>query len=438
MGSIAGKNWAGNLAYSASRLLEPRSVEELQSIVRSSDRLRALGSRHSFNDIADTDGDLVAMASMPRVLEIDRAASTITVDGGVRYGDLARPLHEAGLALHNLASLPHISVAGACATGTHGSGTRLGSLATAVTALELVRPDGELVTLSRADDPDTFPGAVVSLGALGIVTRMTLSVEPTYEVRQDVYEDLDLAVFAERFEELASMADSVSFFTEWRAGIIEQVWLKSRVRAGAARRAAAGPLRRGPRDGRATSHPPPASGLDHTPARRGGPVARADAALPDGSHPERRRRAPDRVPRRAGARGRGLPRARRDARPARAAHPRVGGPDDRGGRSLAEPRGRSGIGRAPLHLDPDWPAVRALLPAVEAVLEPFDPRPHWGKLFTMDPELVRSRYERDGRLHRPGIAIRPRWQAAQRPSATRALQRVGARRLRRRRSQPWS
>ena len=101
------------------------------------------------------------MASMPRVLEIDRAVSTITVDGGVRYGDLARPLHEAGLALHNLASLPHISVAGACATGTHGSGTRLGSLATAVTALELVRPDGELVTLSRADDPDTFPGTVV-------------------------------------------------------------------------------------------------------------------------------------------------------------------------------------------------------------------------------------------------------------------------------------
>ena len=187
-------------------------------MVRSADRLRALGSRHSFNDIADTDGDLVSLAAMPRILEVEADGLTVTVDGGVRYGDLAEPLQEAGFALHNLASLPHISVAGACATGTHGSGSRLGNLATAVTAVELVRPDGELVTFSRDDDPDVFPGAVVALGALGVVTRLTLTVEPTFEVRQDVYEDLDLAVFAERFDELASMADSVSFFSEWREG----------------------------------------------------------------------------------------------------------------------------------------------------------------------------------------------------------------------------
>ena len=396
MESIAGKNWAGNLAYSASRLLEPRSVEELQSIVRSSDRLRALGSRHSFNDIADTDGDLVAMASMPRVLEIDRAASTITVDGGVRYGDLARPLHEAGLALHNLASLPHISVAGACATGTHGSGTRLGSLATAVTALELVRPDGELVTLSRADDPDTFPGAVVSLGALGIVTRMTLSVEPIYEVRQDVYEDLDLAVFAERFEELASMADSVSFFTEWRAGIIEQVWLKSRVRAGqrvelppdlyGAVRATVErhPIRRLPADSTTPQlgvagpwhERMPHFRMDHTPSA--GDELQTEYLVAQ-EHAVEAFLALD---------------AMRDrlAPLILVSEVRTIAADDLW---LSPAVGRASVA---LHFTwiPDWPAVRALLPAVEAVLEPFDPRPHWGKLFTMDPELVRSRYERMG------------------------------------------
>jgi xylitol oxidase len=396
MAPIAERNWAGNLAYRARRLIEPRSVEELQSIVRASDRLRALGSRHSFNDIADTDGDLVALASLPRVLEIDRSASTVTVDGGVRYGELAQPLNEAGLALHNLASLPHISVAGACATGTHGSGTRLGSLATAVTALEHVRPDGELATLSRADDPETFPGAVVSLGALGIVSRMTLSVEPSYEVRQDVYEDLDVAVFAERFDEIATMAESVSFFSEWRAGVIEQVWLKSRVR-----------------DGQRIELPPDLYGAIRATVER---------------HPMRRLPADNCTPQL------GVPGPWHERMP----HFRMGFNPSAGDELQSEylvahehaveafmaldaMRDRlaplilvsevrtiaaddlwlsPAVGRASVALHftwvPDWPAVRALIPAVEAVLEPFDPRPHWGKLFTMDPAVVRSRYERMG------------------------------------------
>ncbi len=224
------RNWAGNLTYRARTIHEPRSVEELQAIVRSATTLRALGSRHSFNDIADTDGDQVSMAGMPRVLEIDPTGPRVTVDGGIRYGELCGPLHEAGFGLNKLASLPHISVAGACATGTHGSGDRIGSLATAVTGLELVRADGELVAIDRATDPETFAGAVVSLGALGIVSRVTLAVEPAYSVRQDIYEDLDLDAFTRHFDEIASMADSVSFFTEWGEGRIDQVWLKSRVR----------------------------------------------------------------------------------------------------------------------------------------------------------------------------------------------------------------
>src|SRR5262245_17895260 len=138
------RNWAGNIEYHASRLLEPEAIDALQAAVRSSPRLRALGSRHAFNDLADTTGDHVSLARLPRVFELDPSAATVTVDAAMRYGDLAGPLHAAGFALHNLASLPHISVAGAVATATHGSGDRLGSLSTAVRGLEVVRADGEL------------------------------------------------------------------------------------------------------------------------------------------------------------------------------------------------------------------------------------------------------------------------------------------------------
>jgi len=224
-----GTNWAGNHAYVARTIHEPGSLDELEGVVRRGRSLRVLGSRHSFNDIADTTGDLISLARMPRVFELDREARTVTVDGGVRYGELCGPLHAAGFALHNLASLPHISVAGACATATHGSGDRNGNLATAVTAVELLKADGEIVTLSRATDPETFPGAVVALGALGVATRVTLRLQPTFQVRQDLYEDLTLAAVADHFDEITALADSVSLFTEWRGPVFEEVWLKRRV-----------------------------------------------------------------------------------------------------------------------------------------------------------------------------------------------------------------
>src|SRR5688500_601546 len=151
-------NWAGNHRYLAGRLHRPESVEHVQELVRRLPKVRALGSRHSFNDIGDTPGDLISLERLPRSIVIDRDRATVTVDGGIRYGDLCGPLEEAGYALHNLASLPHISVAGACATATHGSGSASGNLATAVAAMTVVSADGELVTFTRAPDDD-LPGA---------------------------------------------------------------------------------------------------------------------------------------------------------------------------------------------------------------------------------------------------------------------------------------
>jgi xylitol oxidase len=392
------KNWAGNYVYRARHVLRPRSIEELQEHVRSSTGIRPLGSRHSFNDVADTTGDHLSLDDLPRRIEIDREAQTVTIDGGLRYGDLCGPLHDAGLALHNLASLPHISVAGACATGTHGSGNHRRSLATAVQALDVVRGDGELMSVNLQDVADSggvpLDGAVVALGALGVVTRLTLRAEPTFQMRQDVFEHLPIEAFVGRFEDIASIADSVSFFTEWRGGTLDQVWLKTRVRPGSP---GAGP------DG--------LFGAVRAPAQR---------------HPIRRLSASACTPQ-LGVPGpwhERLPHFRMEFTPSAGDELQseyIVGYEHAVDAFLALDRLRARI--APLvqvseirtiapddlwlspafrrasvafHFTwlPDWAGVRTVLPFIERAMQPFQPRPHWGKLFAMAPDELRAGYEK--------------------------------------------
>ena len=226
--TAARTNWAGNVTFRAARHHRPTSIGQLQALVARADRVRALGTGHSFNRLADTEGDLVSVAGLPKLLEIDSTGRTVTVGAGMRYGELGSPLHEKGFALHNLGSLPHISVAGAVATGTHGSGCSNGNLSTAVRALQLVTPDGETVALDRDRDGATFPGAVVALGALGIVTHLTLALVPAFEIRQYVYDGLPYDRLIEHLDEILSAAYSVSVFTDWREPVSCQVWLKRR------------------------------------------------------------------------------------------------------------------------------------------------------------------------------------------------------------------
>jgi xylitol oxidase len=218
-------NWAGTHAYRAERIHCPATIEQLQEIVAAAARVRVLGSRHSFTDLADS-AELVRLDGLAPDIEVDRGAGTVTVGAGVKYGELAEALNAEGVALHNLASLPHISIAGAIATATHGSGDANGNLATAVAAMDLVRSDGELLRLARGD-PD-FDGAVVGLGALGAVTRVTLDIEPAYEVRQRVFERMRWDALLEHFDAIAACGYSVSVFSRWGAEV-EQVWVKSRV-----------------------------------------------------------------------------------------------------------------------------------------------------------------------------------------------------------------
>jgi xylitol oxidase len=389
------RNWAGNYVYHARRLLEPRTLDELRETVRASRSFRVLGSRHSFNAIADTSGDHVSLARLPRVIEADAGTGRVTIDGAVRYGDLAPSLDHAGLALHNLGSLPHISVAGACATATHGSGDRLGCLSVAVTGVELVRADGELLALTRDANPDVFPGVAVSIGAMGVVTRLTLRAEPWYAVAQVVYDDLPAAAFRDGFDELTALGDSVSHFTTWRAEVLDQLWIKRRVPDGgpgpafpdavlAARRAT------GPR------HPVP--GMD--------PAACTEQdGVPGPWHARLPHFRLDHTP----SAGDELQSEYLvDRRHVVAAYDALDALRDRIAplvfvteiRTIAADdlwlSPASGRDSAAFHFTwrPRWPEVEALLPAIESALAPFDPRPHWGKLFTLPGEVVASRYPR--------------------------------------------
>ena len=384
------RNWARNVTFQAGEVLRPTSIDQLQEIVAGSSRLRALGTAHSFSTVADTTGDLVSVADLPRSVEVDADRAVATVSAGMSYGAVAQLLHAQGWALRNLGSLPQISVAGACSTGTHGSGRALGCLATSVSGLQLVRPDGELVAISR-DDPD-FPGAVIALGCLGIATTVSLDVVPTFDVRQVVYVDMPLPTASERFDDVMDSAYSVSIFTDWHSGLA-QVWRKDRVDLD---HADLGPQWLGATGETTPLHPVPGMDVGNTTQQRGVPGPwherlphfRIDATPSSGDELQTeylvaRENGP--------AAFEAVARIREQVAPAlQISEIRTVAGDDLW---LSMAHGRDSVAVHFTWVD-DAAVVAPALRAVEQALEPFDPRPHWGKLFTTAPEVVRERYPR--------------------------------------------
>jgi xylitol oxidase len=381
-------NWAGNLVFSAERVHRPATVDELRSLVARSHRVKALGSGHSFNDIADTDGTLIELSGLPPEIEIDTAAVTVRVAAGVRYAELARYLDERGFALPNLASLPHISVAGSVATGTHGSGNANGVLATSVRALDLVTADGGTRTFRR-EDAESFDGAVVALGALGVTTHLTLDLVPAFRIRQRVFTGLDLADAAAHFDAITGAAYSVSLFTDWRAARFTQVWVKQLAGAGDPHvpwaEPADGPL-----------HPVPGMDPVHCTAQDGepGPWHERLPHFRSGFVPSSgeelqseylvpREHAPAALGALAGLRAAIAP-VLQICEVRTVAADRLW---------LSPAYGRDTVA---LHFTwlKDPAAVLPLLGRIEAALAPFAPRPHWGKLFTTTPGAVRDSYPR--------------------------------------------
>jgi xylitol oxidase len=383
-------NWARNVTFQAARVHRPTSIGELQEIVAGSDRLRALGTGHSFSTVADTTGDLVSVVDLPRAVSIDTERATVTTGAGGSYGELAGMLHAAGWALPNLGSLPQISVAGACTTGTHGSGRRLGALATSVSGVQLVRPDGELITLRRGHG--SFPGAVVALGSLGVVTALTLDLVPTFDVRQVVYLGLPHTTVSERFDEVLDSAYSVSVFTDWRAETA-RVFRKDRVGLDDGDFA---PDWLGATAATVPSHPVPGADTAGATEQLGVPgpwherIPHFRVNFTPSSGDELQ--SEYLVAREHGAAAfDAIHRAREQVAGAlQICEIRTVAADDLW---LSMAHGQDSVALHFTWFD-DVAAATAAIVAVERALAPFAPRPHWGKLFTMAPEVVRERYER--------------------------------------------
>jgi xylitol oxidase len=399
---VVERNWAGNIDYHAARFHEPTSVADVQALVAASTKLRTVGSRHSFNAITDTDGDLVSLASLPRVVELDAQAATVTVDGGIKYGELAVRLHDNGWALANLASLPHISVAGACATATHGSGVGNGNLATAVQAVEMVTASGDLVDVSRDDDPELMDAVTVGLGAFGIVTRLTLAVEPTFSVSQRVYEHLPMQSAMDRLDEIMADGYSVSMFTFWGPDEIEQLWRKQRVVDDTDDDDDASSPRYGAMPSLREMHPiadiaaePCTEQLgvagpwhERLPHFRMGFTPSSGEELQSELFVERSD---------APAAMRALIELHDVLAPVlKVSEVRAVAADNLW---LSMCHRRDSIA---FHFTwiQSWPDVEPVLAQVEAALAPFSPRPHWGKLSTLGGDVLRSRFERLGDFER--------------------------------------
>jgi alditol oxidase len=388
------QNWAGNLTYSTDQVFYPKTVSEVQALVKKCNKLRALGTRHCFNTIADSSFNLVSSSNLNKIISLDPKNHTVTVEGGIKYGELSPWLDQKGFALHNLASLPHISVAGSITTATHGSGVKNGNLSTAVRALEIVTADGSLIKLSQEKDGENFNGAVVGLGALGFITSVTLAIQPTYQVRQWVFVKMPLSTLQGNFQKILSSAYSVSLFTDWQSPYFNEVWLKEVV------------------DPQVQSHP-----RDE--------FEGAKAATQD-LHPIIDLSAENCTPQM------GVPGPWYERLP----HFKMGFTPSSGKELQSEyfiPRERAveaigtiqamgkqigphlfiseirTIAADDLWMSPcrhqdslsihftwkqQWEEVTALLPLIEKALAPFSARPHWGKVFTMTPEVLDSRYEK--------------------------------------------
>jgi xylitol oxidase len=388
------RNWAGNIVYSTSRVQTSTSLAQVRDYVKTQPKLKVLGTRHCFNDIADSKDGFLSLKPMDEVISLDSAKRTVTVAAGITYGQLCPYLDGKGFALHNLASLPHISVAGACSTATHGSGQKNGNLATAVSGLEIVTADGTVVNLSRERDGETFNGVVVGLGAVGVITKVSLDIQPSFIVRQYVYEDLPLGELKENFDAIESSGYSVSLFTDWQKQRINELWIKSRIEEG--QEFHASPEFYGAKLATRNLHPIAALSAENCTEQMGvpGPWYERLPHFRMGFTPSAGKELQSEyfVP-------------RRHAVEAILAVERL---HDQVSPSLLITEIRTvaadHLWMSPcydqdcvtIHFTwkPDWPAVSKLLPVIEKELAPFNARPHWGKLFAASSTELRSIYKK--------------------------------------------
>ncbi|MGR3812201.1 D-arabinono-1,4-lactone oxidase [Jiulongibacter sp. NS-SX5] len=387
------KNWAGNLTYSTGNVSHPESIAELQQLIREQEKLRALGTQHCFNTIADSKHALLSQLKRQKTISIDKEKIQVQIEAGTRYGDFCKAITEEGFALKNLASLPHISAAGAAATSTHGSGVNNGSLATEIAAYEIIKADGDIVKISKETDPETFNALAVHLGCFGVISTVTLDLVPAYEVEQRVYRNLPMDALETHFDEIMGAGYSVSLFTDWQNQNINQVWIKSRTDEAAIMQ---DPEFFGAKLAEKNMHPIDTESSENCTDQMGVagpwydrlPHFKMDFMPSKGDELQAEFFVPYEDAYKA---IRVLERMHADIAP----HLFITEI-----RSIAEDsiwmspfNGQKSIA---IHftLKPHKEVQTTLLPKIEAALQPFNVKPHWGKLFTMAPKTLQSKYNR--------------------------------------------
>lgn len=388
------KNWAGNFEYSTNKIFYPQTAGEVQSLVKKNTRMKVLGTRHCFNNIADSKDVIVGMKNLNKVISLDAKLHTVTVEGGINYGQLCPFLDGKGYALHNLASLPHISVAGACTTATHGSGIGNKNLSSAVAALEFVAADGALHTLSRDRDGEQFNAVIVGLGAIGAITKLTLDIQPSYKMRQFVYEKMPMAQLNDHFEKILSAGYSVSLFTDWQSDYINEVWIKS-----LEKEITDYTLQKTFYEAKAATrnmHPIADLSAENCTEQMGvpGPWYERLPHFRMGFTPSSGKELQSEY---FISRHNAVEAILAVAKMHKEIGPHL---------FISEIRtiDADNLWMSPCYKQPcvtihftwkqDWPAVSKLLPKIEEALSPFNVKPHWGKLFTISPAILQKRYEK--------------------------------------------
>src|SRR5690349_14862983 len=387
-------NWAGNVVYSTQKQHIANAAADAQEFVKNRNNVKVLGTRHCFSTIADSHSEFLSLMPMRQVADLDEGVRTVTIESGMTYGQLCPSLDTKGWALHNLASLPHISVAGACSTATHGSGEKNGNLSTAVSALEFIDAAGDVVKVSRKQDGEAFRGAVVGLGVLGVITKVTLDIQPTFMMQQYVYENLPLAEVKDHFDAIEASGYSVSLFTDWQNQRINELWIKSREEKGQAFHAT--PEFFGATRATKNLHPIAELSAENCTEQMGVPGTWFER-LPHfrmGFTPSAGKELQSEyfVPRQHAVEAiLAVERLRDQVSPhLLISEIRAIAADD----LWLSPCYEQACITIHFTWKQDWPAVSKLLPIIERELAPFRARPHWGKLFTTPPAEPHSVYEK--------------------------------------------
>jgi len=384
------KNWAGNVTFGTERHVTPGSMEELSELVSKSSKVKVQGSKHSFNTIADSTDTLVSLQNFNQIGEPDPETRSVRIGGGVTYGELAVHLESRDWAVSNLASLPHISVIGACATATHGSGRTNKNLSNQLLDLEVMGPDGNIRRIPAGSEEAKL--AAVGLGAIGLITAASVRIEPTFQVQQWVYEHLPFDVLTTYFDVVSSHGYSLSLFTNWTGDTVEQMWVKER--------------EGGLFEGRSECFGAKLATEKLHPLREMDPVNCTDQLGVPGPWSERLAHFKLEFTPSAGEELQSEFFVDFDQATAAIGALRAMGPELAPLLFVSEIRfiARDDLPMSPafgsdivaFHFTwrPMWEQVKEVLPRIEAALAPLGARPHLGKLFSMSPERLAEVYPR--------------------------------------------